>query len=84
MEATMKTSYVVCTPSGIVTSFQEVWRAWGDRPVYTWRVDKGEPPHDFGSHKAAWKFIVSVWCCASTRREREERDSWFVDRIRPE
>ena len=66
---------------GLVTSFREAWRAWGDRPVYTWRCDKDQPPHDFGSRDAAWAFIVSIWCCASTRREREERDSWVIEEI---
>lgn len=76
-----KTTYVVRTPHGVITSFREAWRAWGDRPVYTWRTDRDQTPHDFGSYDAAWKFIVAIWCCASTRREREERDAWRVEEI---
>lgn len=78
-----KKAYVVRTPGGVITSFREAWRAWGDRPVYTWRVDRDTPPHNFGSHQEAWKFIVAIWCCASTRREREERDSWIVEEVTP-
>lgn len=71
----------VSTPQGLVTSFREAWRAWGDRPVYTWRHDRNQPPHDFGTQEAARAFIVAIWCCASTRREREERDSWTIEQI---
>ena len=69
------------TPGGVITGFREVWRAWGNRPVYTWSTDRDQPPHDFGSYEAAWAFIVAIWCCASTRREREWRDRWVVEEV---
>lgn len=76
-----RTIVVVRTPHGVITSFREAWRAWGDRPVYTWRCDRGEPPHDFGTHETAWQFVVAVWCCASTRRECADRDAWSIQEI---
>jgi len=72
---------VVRTPRGVVTSFREAWRDWADRPVFTWRTDKDQPPHDFGTREQAFQFIVSIWCCTSTKRERAERDSWTIEEV---
>lgn len=76
-----RTMFVLRTPGGVITSFREAWQDWAGRPVYTWRCDKDQPPHDFGSHEAAFAFKAAVWCCSSTRREVAERDRWIIEEV---
>lgn len=76
-----KTIVVLRTPQGVITSFREAWRDWADRPVFTWRTDKDQPPHDFETYETAWAFKVAIWCCSSTRREVEQRDMWVIEEI---
>ena len=66
----------VKTRAGYVTSYSEAWRK-DNRPVWTWRIDAGEPPHDFGSTEAAWAWINEVWE-GSTVKERLEAD-WSAE-----
>lgn len=75
-------SIVIRTRKGVITSYREAWKAPdGVTPVWTWRCDKGEPPHDFGTVEAAEKFRAETHRL-STPKEIEE-DGWTIEEIIP-
>lgn len=79
--AKRKTIVILRTPGGVITSFREAWKDWAGRSVFTWRTDRDQPPHDFGSVADAFAFKAAIWCCSSTRREVEERDRWIIEEV---
>lgn len=72
--------FAIKASDGYLTSRRVVWKD-GERDVWSWRIDPGEPPLTFDTAEAAtaWLTEVTVGC---TRKERAEMDAyWKVEEI---
>jgi len=67
----------VRTSTGLITSYREAWKNKQGEPVFTWRVDAGEAPHDFGTEADADAWVEHVWR-GSSQKERDEA-AWTVE-----
>ena len=73
---------ILISPSGIVTSRRIAWYSPDDEsPVWTWGVDRDQPPYEFESTEEARRWLNEVYGSCLTRREREEKSRWIVSTL---
>ena len=67
---------IIKTPSGTITSYRVAWQSADGRDVYTWRVDDGEPPYQWGTAEQAIAWMNEVWATATAKEIRER--NWEI------